>query len=127
MSQVAELFFFFFSSRRRHTRCSRDWSSDVCSSDLESPRVPRRGALRPARRLHVLARGRNAVARVPRPGSRRGGDRARGDCPGPPRQRSEEHTSELQSRLHLVCRLLLEKKKKKEANTKIENQGVNVP
>src|SRR2546422_1959199 len=24
---------FFFSSRRRHTRCSRDWSSDVCSSD----------------------------------------------------------------------------------------------
>src|SRR3989449_8321052 len=28
------LFFFFFSSRRRHTRCSRDWSSDVCSSDL---------------------------------------------------------------------------------------------
>src|SRR5690554_7087250 len=28
-------FFFFFSSRRRHTRCGRDWSSDVCSSDLE--------------------------------------------------------------------------------------------
>src|SRR6266498_3145301 len=27
-------FFFFFSSRRRHTRCGRDWSSDVCSSDL---------------------------------------------------------------------------------------------
>src|SRR2546422_1941864 len=27
-------FVFFFSSRRRHTRCSRDWSSDVCSSDL---------------------------------------------------------------------------------------------
>src|SRR5256884_7277917 len=27
-------FLFFFSSRRRHTRCSRDWSSDVCSSDL---------------------------------------------------------------------------------------------
>src|SRR6266498_3630919 len=29
------IFFFFFSSRRRHTRCGRDWSSDVCSSDLE--------------------------------------------------------------------------------------------
>src|SRR5205809_2529912 len=28
------IFIFFFSSRRRHTRCSRDWSSDVCSSDL---------------------------------------------------------------------------------------------
>src|SRR5215813_11726624 len=27
-------FFFFFSSRRRHTRCGRDWSSNVCSSDL---------------------------------------------------------------------------------------------
>src|SRR2546429_4984794 len=37
----------------------------------------------------------------------RTGDRAHG-----PRRRSEEHTSELQSRLHLVCRLLLEKKKK---------------
>src|SRR5687768_17985130 len=31
--------------------------------------------------------------------------------------RSEEHTSELQSRLHLVCRLLLEKKKKKKQHT----------
>src|SRR2546422_6469371 len=31
--------------------------------------------------------------------------------------RSEEHTSELQSRLHLVCRLLLEKKKKNRSNT----------
>src|SRR2546422_3702629 len=35
----------------------------------------------------------------------------------PARLRSEEHTSELQSRLHLVCRLLLEKKKKKEKTT----------
>src|SRR5689334_25350553 len=32
-------------------------------------------------------------------------------------ERSEEHTSELQSQFHLVCRLLLEKKKKKEKNT----------
>src|SRR5690625_5941292 len=29
--------FFFFSSRRRHTRWPRDWSSDVCSSDLIGP------------------------------------------------------------------------------------------
>src|SRR5699024_12001446 len=29
-------FIFFFSSRRRHTRSKRDWSSDVCSSDLSS-------------------------------------------------------------------------------------------
>ena len=34
----------------------------------------------------------------------------------PKRIRSEEHTSELQSRLHLVCRLLLEKKKKIKTN-----------
>src|SRR2546429_1703187 len=34
MQLVCCLFCFFFSSRRRHTRCSRDWSSDVCSSDL---------------------------------------------------------------------------------------------
>src|SRR2546422_2805885 len=32
---VVPVVFFFFSSRRRHTRCSRDWSSDVCSSDLK--------------------------------------------------------------------------------------------
>src|SRR5690554_7443884 len=32
-------FFFFFSSRRRHTRCGRDWSSDVCSSDLRGSSV----------------------------------------------------------------------------------------
>src|SRR2546422_8110607 len=50
-----------------------------------------------------------------------------GSAPGPPLRldgcredvprRSEEHTSELQSRLHLVCRLLLEKKKKMEQKT----------
>src|SRR5206468_5472537 len=36
--------FFFFSSRRRHTRSDRDWSSDVCSSDLTigRPRLLRR-------------------------------------------------------------------------------------
>src|SRR5205809_3324349 len=38
--------------------------------------------------------------------------------------RSEEHTSELQSRLHLVCRLLLEKKKKKKKN-KSNQQIIN--
>src|SRR5215813_13786988 len=31
---IAMFNFFFFSRRRRHTRCGRDWSSDVCSSDL---------------------------------------------------------------------------------------------
>src|SRR2546422_3297422 len=44
----------------------------------------------------------------PRPGKTPPGNAP----PPPPPPRSEEHTSELQSRLHLVCRLLLEKKKK---------------
>src|SRR5205809_3538785 len=44
-----------------------------------------------------------------------------------PYARSEEHTSELQSRLHLVCRLLLEKKKKKKNNTQAikKNNQIN--
>src|SRR5215813_15226595 len=42
---VALVLFFFFSSRRRHTRCGRDWSSDVCSSDL-GPHSTRRPACR---------------------------------------------------------------------------------
>src|SRR5687768_18115181 len=45
----------------------------------------------------------------------------------PRRARSEEHTSELQSRLHLVCRLLLEKKKKhKTEQLHIVNQRTNL-
>src|SRR5207249_8009901 len=32
---IVFVFYFFFSSRRRHTRSKRDWSSDVCSSDLD--------------------------------------------------------------------------------------------
>src|SRR5690348_17391636 len=50
----------------------------------------------------------------------RGGIPGRGDGRGQPRRhapRSEEHTSELQSPVHLVCRLLLEKKKKKQRET----------
>src|SRR5689334_24676351 len=103
---------FFFSSRRRHTRWNCDWSSDVCSSDLKralvvvepvggnggedraldlDPQVLERRRLRDQRLeshqcLLVAALGEQA--------------------------RSEEHTSELQSQFHLVCRLLLEKKNK---------------
>src|SRR5205809_2415374 len=101
----------FFSSRRRHTRCSRDWSSDVCSSDLVAVPAERMGD--PGD--HELP------ARAARPAARRapldhGGGlrRARRDAP-----RSEEHTSELQSRLQLVCRLLLEKKKSKNMDKKV--------
>src|SRR2546430_10162264 len=81
---------FFFSSRRRHTRFDCDWSSDVCSSDLVLGIVAHDGAFAeylalPLENLHVVPAGVT---------------------------RSEEHTSELQSQSNLVCRLLLEKKKK---------------
>src|SRR5439155_3844684 len=48
---------FFFSSRRRHTRWPRDWSSDVCSSDLV-----RVGQMRGPIKNHL---GRNALSRFP--------------------------------------------------------------
>src|SRR6267378_7206746 len=97
-------FFFFFSSRRRHTRSLRDWSSDVCSSDLCSAWAASPGGCPAA------------------PSPPRAGCSSRAPCSSP--ARSEEHTSELQSRRDLVCRLLLEKKKKQtitqyyEVNTK---------
>src|SRR2546422_5768095 len=53
------------------------------------------------------------------------GVRARHDEEVAAPARSEEHTSELQSRLHLVCRLLLEKKKKKQQ--KREDSALNTP
>src|SRR2546428_14187064 len=53
--------FFFFSSRRRHTRSDRDWSSDVCSSDLAG--AVRRPLVRPVReRLRGRGQGRRAAA-----------------------------------------------------------------
>src|SRR6266496_5091051 len=47
------LFFFFFSSRRRHTRSLRDWSSDVCSSDLAELTQLFAGAMR-GRAMYVI-------------------------------------------------------------------------
>src|SRR3712207_4480526 len=45
MIVILVVFFFFFSSRRRHTRYWRDWSSDVCSSDLDGRAVRTRPPL----------------------------------------------------------------------------------
>src|SRR3712207_7796914 len=52
--------YFFFSSRRRHTRYWRDWSSDVCSSDLFAPGTTASivlpdGTLQPTGTLNVRA------------------------------------------------------------------------
>src|SRR6266436_260074 len=48
---------FFFSSRRRHTICSRDWSSDVCSSDLCKPSSFRRPRLLLSKIARAMAGG----------------------------------------------------------------------
>src|SRR3712207_8961066 len=91
--------YFFFSSRRRHTRYWRDWSSDVCSSDLEEEHERGHGCephRDPPRTDRLELDPADLTAR-----------RARNEH----LDRSEEHTSELQSRQYLVCRLLLEKKK----------------
>src|SRR5256884_1139436 len=133
---VLSILCFFFSSRRRHTRCSRDWSSDVCSSDLEwhwwhgPPWSRRNGEIASAiaaknasrspatdRLIFItiilclcLAACENVATTQPIQEESRVG-RQRNDAIAITNVRSEEHTSELQSRLHLVCRLLLEKKK----------------
>src|SRR2546422_7002279 len=94
---------FFFSSRRRHTRCSRDWSSDVCSSDLFTVHKWKEYGFRLIGFwTPVFGEKSNQVVYIWGWDSYE--ERTR-------KNRSEEHTSELQSRLHLVCRLLLEKKK----------------
>src|ERR1035437_10867918 len=56
------LMFFFFSSRRRHTRYGRDWSSDVCSSDLHQlvrtgRRLPAGGTRGGSGRVAAVRRG----------------------------------------------------------------------
>src|SRR2546430_11496995 len=100
--------FFFFSSRRRHTRFDCDWSSDVCSSDLpyrhgSEPRMYRPDFIVLVDDGHGDQDLLHLVVEIK--GYRR-------------EDRSEEHTSELQSQSNLVCRLLLEKKKKKKYITK---------
>src|SRR5207253_6797468 len=108
---VVDHSFFFFSSRRRHTRWPRDWSSDVCSSDLRKPgrfrqlkEVAHSQPLPPTVVAYYGSNLDDATLRRFRDGLLNAGRT----------ERSEEHTSELQSRGHLVCRLLLEKKKERE-------------
>src|SRR5438105_8630480 len=66
------------------------------------------------RRDHLRLRSREAAGALGQARRRRRSD---------PRRRSEEHTSELQSRVDLVCRLLLEKKKKKTKTRKSSKNG----
>src|SRR5690625_6868592 len=109
-------FAFFFSSRRRHTRWPRDWSSDVCSSDLDDDSSTALGLLMPG--LERALEGREPVASAAEPEltPEAALAAAEAELASATALRSEEHTSELQSRGHLVCRLLLEKKKRKETH-----------
>src|SRR3712207_7967813 len=104
------MFFFFFLMIRRPPR-----STLFPYTTLFRSRHPRRG--RP--RLAVGPRARRMGQALPTPQRRGAAAEGQGGAAGPggpdrPRRdrRSEEHTSELQSRQYLVCRLLLEKKKK---------------
>src|SRR5690349_23717134 len=110
-------FFFFFSSRRRHTRSLRDWSSDVCSSDLASThQVKHTSAIGTRYDSADSASVQVFLAALPQGEVLRLFDRRVLTGAHDPEsvaeyqqilERSEEHTSELQSRRDLVCRLLL--------------------
>src|SRR2546429_2424955 len=84
----------------------------VCGKPRQKPPIPQHISIvllqRGAEKMAALGI-RNEVKKI---GFRRMQRRTHRCFPG----RSEEHTSELQSRLHLVCRLLLEKKKNKDHN-----------
>src|SRR5438876_3800314 len=104
---------FFFSSRRRHTRWTGDWSSDVCSSDLPCTSTAKASVpvwvTESSSVYQQVSQSRSVwpIAGVLSANRKLAGNGVRGDGSA----RSEEHTSELQSPVHLVCRLLLEKKK----------------
>src|SRR3712207_8678370 len=123
--RIGKLIIFFFSSRRLHTRYWRDWSSDVCSSDLGYPRYIRKD-IHPIKLLTTPfveqffgntceqrdSRSQENGGQLPMrmQGNRRHTHKdEKASCHV---KRSEEHTSELQSRQYLVCRLLLEKTKR---------------
>src|SRR2546427_9392217 len=109
--------FFFFSSRRRHTRFDCDWSSDVCSSDLRDEvgdLLRSMSAMRESL-ANIVGDVRRGVESVTTASSQI----AAGNQDLSSRTRSEEHTSELQSQSNLVCRLLLEKKKKTSDRTSL--------
>src|SRR5216683_7167555 len=81
--------FFFFSSRRRHTRSDRDWSSDVCSSDLQAAVGPYPGCLTRRQAAACALLGDAVFARRL---ARRGG--VAGAATGPARDFGEEPAGE---------------------------------
>src|SRR2546422_8122783 len=108
MSTATSVHFFFFFNDTATTEIytlSLHDALPILPRPSGSSRSPRRRSTRPSR-TRSSGSGTTApgIAVVPEP-------------------RSEEHTSELQSRLHLVCRLLLEKKKKQEVTRRQSRQA----
>src|SRR5439155_11430447 len=105
------LFFFFLIIRRPPSSTLFPYTTLFRSDGRDVPRLACHGPPLRVEELHReperLGGGRPQVRRQERRRRAAPGDDAKLDT------RSEEHTSELQSRGHLVCRLLLEKKKKK--------------
>src|SRR2546430_5338216 len=117
--------FFFFSSRRRHTRFDCDWSSDVCSSDLDQGARPGPGVAHALRSQRSGADAVKGLVRMKPLGALQVRIPGR-QTPARSGIRSEEHTSELQSQSNLVCRLLLEKKKYGPPNTRVSDCRLDV-
>src|SRR5947209_19883001 len=90
-ARVGDFDLFFFSSRRRHTRYWRDWSSDVCSSDLGEPSGPAADARASVRRMPPPAA---RPGRPPRSEERRVGKECRArwaPCNDKKRSKIHEH------------------------------------
>src|SRR3712207_9012500 len=97
--------FFFFLMIRRPPRSTLFPYTTLFRSYTQEDHRPRRGA------STRVAGGRGGAGRDGLAVDPHAGAHPRAHLPVAPRRRSEEHTSELQSRQYLVCRLLLEKKK----------------
>src|SRR2546422_4449157 len=90
-------------------------------------RRPPRSTLFPYTTLFRSRRARDSSSSASQILRRRTADSAQPRRPPPVHPRSEEHTSELQSRLHLVCRLLLEKKKQRNQSDNEDNNHFSAP
>src|SRR5262245_62778113 len=108
---ILRLFSFFFSMIRRPPRSPLFPYTTLFRSDLLQ-HCPAMDKMLAAQKVEAIRRSGNPKLHVTL-GTRRGV------------LRSEEHTSELQSLRHLVCRLLLEKKKQKTKSTKQSNRTQN--
>src|SRR5690606_39278276 len=94
---------FFFSSRRRHTRFSRDWSSDVCSSDLDRSAPSRMGGRR--RSAHSRSNSDNSSGEYVRErGSSSGTEASEWSTPTTPVSRKKSHPPQVRAVAEVASR-----------------------